>query len=322
MITRPESIPVMQGRLKLPCFFPSISSVKTNLRPIDYLELLGAVNHPLFLFSAFDYYYSSSEEKLRFKNLIELRRKSNCVVLMDSGNYEGFWRTDRKWTEEHFQKVSGEVSGAFSFCFDNQSPGADSGLNSQDVVARVLRNQTYIVNSTVLPIVHDTFGSIADTVVEVARQLRPPMIAVPERCLGDGISNRAKTVAGIRKKLNELQAYVPLHLLGTGNPVSIMIYSLAGADSFDGLEWCQTSVNHRDGKLSHFQHWDFLKKPERYETLALPYDRRVLASNLDYMRSFMLNLEAGISTAVNLEWLERATSKAFVDGLKLNVENA
>ena len=41
-------------RIELPLFFPSISSVKTNFRPIDYLKFIEASNCPNFLISAFD----------------------------------------------------------------------------------------------------------------------------------------------------------------------------------------------------------------------------------------------------------------------------
>ena len=40
---------IAQTALPLPCFFPSVSSVKTNLMPVDYVELLDAAAHPLFL---------------------------------------------------------------------------------------------------------------------------------------------------------------------------------------------------------------------------------------------------------------------------------
>ena len=40
---------IAQTVLPLPCFFPSVSSVKTNLMPVDYVELLGAAAYPLFL---------------------------------------------------------------------------------------------------------------------------------------------------------------------------------------------------------------------------------------------------------------------------------
>jgi hypothetical protein len=53
-IARQTTLYVAETVVPLPCFFPSVSSVKTNLMPVDYVELLDAAGHPLFLASAFD----------------------------------------------------------------------------------------------------------------------------------------------------------------------------------------------------------------------------------------------------------------------------
>jgi hypothetical protein len=46
----------------------------------------------------------------------------------------------------------------------------------------------------------------------------------------------------------------------TDNPFSITLYSAMRADSFDGLEWCQTVVDHETGLLYHLSHVDFVVK--------------------------------------------------------------
>lgn len=54
--TRPASLLIGQRELPLPVYFPSISSVKTALRPEDYLQVLSSlvVLNGQFLVSAFD----------------------------------------------------------------------------------------------------------------------------------------------------------------------------------------------------------------------------------------------------------------------------
>jgi hypothetical protein len=64
-------------------------------------------------------------------------------------------------------------------------------------------------------------------------------------------------VRRIRDELDKLPFYQPLHILGTGNPWSIAVLAAAGADSFDGLEWCRVAVDRDTGRLNHFQHFDF-----------------------------------------------------------------
>jgi hypothetical protein len=36
-----------------------------------------------------------------------------------------------------------------------------------------------------------------------------------------------------------------------GNPWSIAVLTAAGADSFDGLEWCRVTVDRRTAQLHH-----------------------------------------------------------------------
>ena len=97
---------------------------------------------------------------------------------------------------------------------------------------------------------------VASVVSRVADELDPPLVAIPERELGDGLVRRAESVRSIRGALDGLGKYYPLHLLGTGNPISVAVLAVAGADAFDGLEWCRTSADYRSGHLFHFQQFD------------------------------------------------------------------
>ena len=53
-ISRDMELYIAGTVLQLPCFFPSVSSVRTNLNPVDYVELLDLSGHPHFLVSAYD----------------------------------------------------------------------------------------------------------------------------------------------------------------------------------------------------------------------------------------------------------------------------
>ena len=114
------------------------------------------------------------------------------------------------------------------------------------------------------------------------------MIAVPERELGDGVLAIAKTVRKIREALNETGRYYPVHIVGSGNPLSILIYAACGADSFDGLDWCQTVVDHATGRLYHSLQLDFFAHQTPYASEAeLPYLPRALAHNLMFYLGWM-----------------------------------
>ena len=280
--------------LQLPCFFPSVSSVRTNLNPVDYVELLDLSGHPHFLVSAYDLSYCTDDQYQRMDTALKQSKARGSAILMDSGNYESFWKGDKTWLPDTFHKIAKTWNYHFCFCYDNQEPPSDSKSIAEDVVASVLRDQDHALG-TVIPIIHGSAIKLPDAVRMVAEKLHPILLAVPERELGEGIVERAQTVRKIRETLNTLGTYYPLHLLGTGNPLSIITYALAGADSFDGLEWCQTTVDHETGRLLHFQQWDLIRYQTKWgEPSPLPYIQSVLMHNLDFYQKFMVSLREAI----------------------------
>ena len=290
---RSTEVRVAQTTLPLPCFFPSVSSVKTNLMPVDYVELL-AVTSPLFLVSAYDIAHCTDDQRPRMDAALARSEERGTVILLDSGNYEGFWKVDKEWQLDSFHKIAGSSHHHLCFCYDDLHPPGASESIAEDVVASVLRDQEHALG-TVAPIVHGNTALLPNAALKTAERLFPLLLAVPERKLGEGILERARTIRKIREALNALDVYCPLHLLGTGNPLSIIAYALAGADSFDGLEWCQTVVDHKTGKLLHFQQWDLIRhQTERGQCPELPYVQSVLMHNLDFYHGFMTKLREAI----------------------------
>jgi len=311
--TRQCELYIAQTAIPLPCFFPSVSSVKTNLMPVDYLELLTAAVHPLFLVSAYDIANianSPDNHRLRIDAALHRSKENGTAILMDSGKYEGFWKADAKWVLDSFHEIVRCSKHHLCFCYDNQEPSDNVRAIADDVVLRVLRDQKHALG-TVVPIVHGATELLAATTKRVAEQLCPVLLAVPERALGEGIIARIQTVTKIRRALNELDFYCPLHLLGTGNPLSVIVYAMAGVDSFDGLEWCQTVVDHKSGKLFHFQQWDlFRHQTEWGENGKLPYIQSVLMHNLEFYRQLMDNLRYAIKNEATEDFLRKyATDK-------------
>ena len=296
---------IAQTALPLPCFFPSVSSVKTNLMPVDYVELLDAAAHPLFLVSAYDILKCTAGQRPRFDAALARSKERGSVILLDSGNYEGFWKSDRNWQPGEFHEIASAIHHHLCFCYDNQEVQGDSLFIAQDVVASVLRDQEYALG-TVAPIVHGAAALLPDAARIAAEELYPVLLAVPERALGDGIVERTRTVRTIREALSSLEVYCPLHLLGTGNPLSIIAYALAGADSFDGLEWCQTVVDHDTGRLLHFQQWDLLRHQTEWgRNNTLPYIQSVLMHNLGFYGRLMADLHEAIRDGGGSAFLRR-----------------
>lgn len=302
---RTFDLSIAQTVIALPCFFPSVSSVKTNLMPVDYVELLDAATHSLLLASAYDIANCPPDHRPRMNAALSRSKKRGAVILMDSGNYEGFWKGELAWTPDRFHEVVKESEHHLCFCHDNQEPPDTAEAIAEDVVSSVLRDQQHALG-TVAPIIHGPTALLPTAARLVADQLFPVVLAVPERALGDGIVARAEAVRRIRKALDGLGIYCPLHLLGTGNPLSIAVYAMAGADSFDGLEWCQTVVDHETGKLFHFQQWDLFKDQTDWGSNgALPYIQSALMHNLEFYRTFMSGLREALINDAGETFLRR-----------------
>ena len=118
---------------------------------------------------------------------------------------------------------------------------------------------------------------------------------------------RARNVYRIRRELDTLGFYQPLHLLGTGNPLSIAVYTSVGADCFDGLEWCRTVADHDKGRLYHFQQYDFFAwQSEQYAVSAIvreavrsskvEFSGKVVFHNLEFFASWMKELREHVSS--------------------------
>ena len=294
VINRKRELYIAQTTLPLPCFFPSVSSVKTNLMPVDYIELLAAAGHPLFLVSAYDIAHCTYDQRARMDTALTKGKRLGAVILMDSGNYESFWKDDKNWQPDKFYEIARSSHYHLCFCYDNQQPPSTSESIAEGVVASVIRDQKH-APETVAPIVHGDTALLSDAARRTAEKLYPLLLAVPERELGEGIIERTRTVRKIREALDTLGVDCSLHLLGTGNPLSIISYALAGADSFDGLEWCQNVVDHKTGRLLHFQQWDLVRNQTEWgKNRSLPYIQSVLMHNLDFYHTFMAKLHEAI----------------------------
>ncbi len=316
MVERQYSLNVGGIVLPIPCFFPSISNVKTNLPPLEYLRVLTAAQHPLFLISAYDVYRASPNDRQSMEKLLSRAYRSKTIILLDSGNYEAYWTDDKKWTRTQFAKVLKLQRFHLAFCYDNQHPPKSVKAIVNDVERSVLRDQKGSPDATIIPIVHGTDKTLPMAARKVAERLRPILLAVPERVLGDGIVDRAKVVSQIRSALNQIGYYCPLHLLGTGNPLSILTYTICGADSFDALECCQTAADHATGRLFHFHQWDFFSDQTPVKKLTnLPYAQRVLVHNLLFYRNWLNMLCRSVKEQRELELANKYLPKETVRAL-------
>ncbi|MCI1278996.1 MAG: toll/interleukin-1 receptor domain-containing protein [Nitrospira sp.] len=312
-IQRAQELIVRGKALQLPAFVFSLSSHETQVTPKEGASLLHILEPGAALVSAYDAWKYYDRDRAFYFSMEQIR-KSKDVLFLDSGNYEAYRKNDRHssnknptgWHKDHFRETAHRLSPDLAFSFDAINPKGEP----DQIVARVVKN--FLADDRALrgrdfplcPIIHlpreftGTRALCAARIVSgVARVLDPLMLAIPERELGDGLLERAKTVRDIRKALNGLGRYYPLHLLGTGNPLSMYALAAAGADSFDGLEWCRTVVDYERGFLFHFQQFEFFRQMRfhRIKDLRIrdliedpkaTYGAKTLGFNIDFFKDW------------------------------------
>lgn len=308
LLPRLQELRIGEPRVATPELFRSVSSYETALQPEDAVRALTLYGLDPVLVSAYDIAHDEHRDAILWD--LETCRSARRLVLLDSGNYEASRKGDVTWTAERLHEVMQNAAYDAVFCFDELNPGPDIDGAFRSVVSSFERDSR---NSSrpVLPIVHaprseedgpPRLDLIPELLRRVSRELRPPMVAIPERELGAGLLARAKTVYSIRRQLDDLGFYQPIHLLGTGNPLSIAVLAAVGADCFDGLEWCRTVADHQTGHLYHFQQYDFFRWQTEFADSRVVRDAvnsdkiefagKVIFHNLEFFTSWMNALRA------------------------------
>ena len=295
-LQRSQKFAIHGKQLQLPAYFPSVSSLKTAMAVESYVEILassrGLSGH--FLVSAFD--LENLDDPIAVGGQLKEFRDEGGIVMIDSGNYESFWKGGQEaWGIEQFHDALRQFPCDLSFSFDNLDPPECKHANIRSIVSGWEEDQQAASDCCIIPIVHGTASDLPTLCASVAKETGVKFVAVAERRLGQGILSRAAVVQSIRTALNELGDYVCLHLLGTGNPFSLAIFSAMGADSFDGLEWCQTVVDHDAALLHHLSHADFFDKQTDWgSAVELSSVERVLMHNVEFFCDWMKRLREAI----------------------------
>ncbi len=262
--------------LSAPSIILSVSSYETQIEPEDSLKLLKIAKPEAVLISAYDLLRPERKGKnkpaIPTPNVIDQMRESGSIIFLDSGNYEAMRYQDKNWQRSKNRLAETleciEVDIAFTHDKLPKPLAMDTHVNVEqrvdEIVAEYTRDKT-IMNCMVAPIIHAprlpknrfAYKKLPEICSSVVQSISPSIIAVAERELGDGIMTRVDTIVRIRKALSDQGSTTLLHVLGTGNPISAAMLSMAGADFFDGLEWCRTAIDGKKWRLYHFQQWDF-----------------------------------------------------------------
>jgi hypothetical protein len=76
------------------------------------------------------------------------------------------------------------------------------------------------------------------SIMAAAKELESfDVLGVTEKELGGSILERMEAIASIRLALDDADVSIPIHVFGSLDPLSTILYFLSGAEIFDGLTW-------------------------------------------------------------------------------------
>jgi tRNA-guanine family transglycosylase len=318
-LSRITEIKLNDKVIQTPIYFPSVSSYGVKVPLSDLLYLLSLFSYRQSLVSAYDLWLAKQKdedgtsEKLlsSLQNYnTSVRQKKKGLLFLDSGNYESFWYRDKKWNFNCYKQIVTSTDLDFYSSYDIIAKRGSSEKELESVLERTfniisecegLRPEGQLVS-----ILHGVSPQHILKVVKRFLETYPHLckiIGIPERDCGSGIFERAQTIREIRKLIDSYNDKYILHILGCGDPLSTLLFSYCGADSFDSLDWYEHTFDPETLILRDNSHLemlncgckacDYADKKAKVQS-ALTFDKYII-HNLYKYQNFMTEIQAKIS---------------------------
>jgi hypothetical protein len=234
---------------------------------------------------------------------------------LDSGVYEKDCLQDSSWSPDDFLSVFKATSPPCVVAYDFRPSDA-----SDQSFERALNEAASLVGSalpgsqvTLLVRFHSEAGlwerekndqeteRIANLLRVLTTTLRglqaqAEVVGVVENELGPGIRSRLRSLARLRKAFDREAIEKPIHVFGASDPQTLALYSLAGADIFDGVNWSRYYLDTEDCcfRDKSLLSW---KEPALGEASSLASQGEMMGiSNILRMQKFTTALQRLIET--------------------------
>lgn len=246
--------------IETPLLIPSFSSKgfsfkrKKKKRDPDISETVDALEYSKefltesLLISAYDIYYKH----------LPFTEESICtdVTIIDSGGYECGGTYDlstttkynydlKEWNVDNYKKILMEwpehkAAIAVSFDHGNHKVSLTDQIEAAKELFAAFPSMTS--NFLIKPETKDQqFIQIKNVISQMDELKSFDIIGVTERELGGSILLRMLNIAKIRESLDEKGILSPIHVFGSLDPITSILYFFAGAEIFDGLTWLKYS---------------------------------------------------------------------------------
>jgi len=294
--TRSFSIEISGKTFKTPFFIPAISSIKTDWDIIKYINLLKKIGYPGVLVSAYDIYKLENKEKNGLIESLSDCSNKGILIFLDNGNYEAYWYRDKTWTLSKLKSILDVIYPDFCFSFDVfWDKNENIKKHIDETIKLIAKTASIQKTGTTIVLIHSKQELFPKIIRRIVDYINPEIIAIPERELGSSIFERSQTIKRIRDELDKTKKPIPLHILGTGDPISILIYTLCGADMYDAVVWYTNCIDPETGHLYHFSQRDLINcQCQACKISGLSYEYQTIAHNLVFYLDFLEKIRDSI----------------------------
>jgi hypothetical protein len=321
LLSRVTEIYIEGKKLITPTYFPAISSYGIKYRFGALMDLLITYSYPRVLTSLYDLHLLDEGELKRQTDRIRGYSRNGGFVFLDSGIYESFWRSDSRWDYNLYKTLVPKVHFDFYGSFDVLP---DDENNTQKFINRSLSS---IVASRELsdkqgfvPILHERTPTKLVSLVQKFVKEHPHLchlVAIPERDCGDSFLEKARTIGKIRKVLDSDNDRRILHVLGCGNPLSLIIFSYCGADVFDSLDWIKYVIDQSRLIIHDFSYLELIEcRCEICIDKERNYIERVLLHNLLFYQNFLQSIQLIIRNNEFSDFLTQHIGRKYADKIR------
>lgn len=216
------------------------------------------------LLSAYDIYYK------HMLDIIELNPTQ--LTIIDSGGYETsnnfdlsetrkYDRTKKDWNQSLLNTVLDnwtELYPAIIVSYDDVE--LKISLEEQIIKARdFFKPRTkFLSDFLIKPFDKDSnFIDINETLKYVQHFGQFDIIGITEKELGDSLFLRMKNIFLLRNQLDKHGVNSQIHIFGSLDPLSVILYFFMGAEIFDGLSWLK--YDYYNGCASYINNSNILK---------------------------------------------------------------
>jgi len=311
--------------LVTPAYFPAVSSYGVKYSFQTLVRLLIAYSYPRILISAYDFYLADNTVKKALSEETRAYLEKGCFLFADSGIYESFWKADSSWSYELYKAAVGQMNFDFYSSFDVLPTTKEVGRFAKETVGNILASRKLSSKPGFMPILHGIRPDMLVSLVSSFVREHPSLcsfIAIPERDCGDGLVEKARTIIKIRKILdgdNNSSHRRILHVLGCGNPISLLLYSYCGASTFDSLDWVKQAIDPQRLTIIDFSHLELTGCQCSVCTRTKrDYTEKVLLHNLLFYQNHMLQIQTLIRNNEIRQFLSKHVGQNTLDKIALS----